>query len=217
MVRIHSGSQNISYGRHTSTNPRRVYQLRRLSKTFIRIIPIRSELNKFLYLCIMKNKLPYEATSKAIQGYSESVIAKSENNDCVVRAFASAFEISYDKAHKYVKEKFGRKDRQGTFGTVLTLNKMVEDNTQVNYKKVKSVGKKIEGTNLKTLEYEVKVKGKKVNRKMTVGTFIKQNPKGTFFVLVRQHAFTIKDGVVIGNYEDAVKTKKIMKTAFQVK
>jgi hypothetical protein len=94
---------------------------------------------------------------------------------------------------------------------------MVEDNTQVNYKKVKSVGKKIEGSNFKTLEYEVKVKGKKINRKMTVGTFIKQNPKGTFFVLVRQHAFTIKDGVVIGNYEDAVKTKKIMKTAFQVK
>ena len=52
---------------------------------------------------------------------------------------------------------------------------------------------------------------------MTVGTFIKQNPEGTFFVLVSGHAFTIKDGVVIGNYEDAVKTKKIMKSAFQMK
>jgi hypothetical protein len=165
----------------------------------------------------MKNKLPYEATSKAIQGYSESVIAKSENNDCVVRAFASAFDISYDRAHKYVKEKFGRKDRQGTYGTVRTLNKMVENNTQVNYKKIKSVGKTINNSTFKTLEYEVKVKGEKVKRQMTVGTFIKQNPKGTFFVLVRQHAFTIKDGVVIGNFEDAVKTKKIMKSAFEIK
>jgi hypothetical protein len=165
----------------------------------------------------MKNKLPYEATSKAIQGYTESVIAKSETNDCVVRAFASAFDISYDRAHKYIKEKFGRKDRQGTYGTVLTLNKMVEENTQVNYKKVKSVGKTINNSKFKTLEYEVKVKGEKVKRQMTVGTFIKQNPEGTFFVLVRQHAFTIKDGVVIGNYEDAVKTKKIIKNAFQVK
>ena len=52
----------------------------------------------------MKNKLPYEATSKAIQGYSESTIAKSETNDCVVRAFASAFDVSYDRAHKYVAE-----------------------------------------------------------------------------------------------------------------
>ena len=217
MVRIHSGSQKISYGRYPPTNPRRVYQLRRISKTFIRITPIRSELKKFLYLCYMKNKLPYEATSKAIQGYSESAIAKSENNDCVVRAFASAFEVSYDKAHKYVKEKFGRKDRQGTFGTVLVLNKMVGDKTQVNYKRVKSIGENTGSRGLKTLEYDVKVKGQKVKRKMTVGTFIKQNPKGTFFVLVRQHAFTIKDGVVIGNYEDAVKTKKIMKFAFEVK
>ena len=171
----------------------------------------------FSYLYSMKNKLPYEATSKAIQGYTESVIAKSETNDCVVRAFASAFDITYDRAHKYIKEKFGRKDRQGTYGTVLTLNKMVEENTQVNYKKVKSVGKTINNSKFKTLEYEVKVKGEKVKRQMTVGTFIKQNPEGTFFVLVRQHAFTIKDGVVIGNYEDAVKTKKIMKSAFQVK
>ena len=165
----------------------------------------------------MKNKLPYEATSTAIKGYRESAIAKSEANDCVVRAFASAFEVSYDKAHKYVKEKFGRKDRQGTFGTVLVLNKMVGDKTQVNYKRVKSIGENTGSRGLKTLEYDVKVKGQKVKRKMTVGTFIKQNPKGTFFVLVRQHAFTIKDGVVIGNYEDEVKTKKIMKFAFEVK
>jgi len=165
----------------------------------------------------MKNKLPYEATSKAIQGYSESLIAKSETNDCVVRAFASAFDITYDKAHKYVKEKFGRKDHQGTYGTVITLNKMVDNKTQVNYKKVKTIGKTIKDTPYKTLAYEVKVKGEKVNRQMTVGTFIKQNPTGTFFILVAQHAFTIKDGVVIGNYEDAVKTKKIVRTAFQIK
>ena len=165
----------------------------------------------------MKNKLPYEATSKAIQGYSESLIAKSETNDCVVRAFASAFDITYDKAHKYVKEKFGRKDHQGTYGTVITLNKMADNKTKVNYKKVKTIGKTIKDTPYKTLVYEVKVKGEKVNRQMTVGTFIKQNPTGTFFILVAQHAFTIKDGVVIGNYEDAVKTKKIVRTAFQIK
>jgi hypothetical protein len=165
----------------------------------------------------MTTKLPYEATSKAIKGYTDSVIAKSETNDCVVRAFASAFEVSYDKAHTYVKEKFGRKDRKGTYGTVFKLNKMVENKTQVNYKRVKSVGKTVGNQDLKTLEYEVKVKGQKVKRKMTVGTFIKQNPKGTFFILVSGHAFTIKDGVVIGNYEDAVKTKKIMKFAFEIK
>ena len=52
---------------------------------------------------------------------------------------------------------------------------------------------------------------------MTVGTFVKQNPKGTFFVIVKGHAFTIKDGVVIGNFEDAIKTKRVIKCAFRIK
>ena len=165
----------------------------------------------------MKNKLPYEATSKAIQGYSESVIAKSENNDCVVRAFASAFDVPYDRAHKYVAEKFGRQPGKGTFGTVTKLLKMYDDRTTVNYKKVYPVGVRKNSIMTNSLSYNVTIKGVTKVRQMTVGTFIKQNPKGTFFVLVRQHAFTIKDGVVIGNYEDAVKTKKIMRCAFEIK
>jgi hypothetical protein len=165
----------------------------------------------------MKNKLPYESTSIAIQGYSDSKIAKSETADCVVRAFASAFDITYDRAHKYVKEKFGRKDRQGTYGTVSKLVKMSEDRTTVNYKKIRPVGVVKSTTLIDSLSYNVTIKGETKVRQMTVGTFIKQNPEGTFFVLVRQHAFTIKDGVVIGNYEDAVKTKKIMRCAFRIK
>jgi hypothetical protein len=68
-----------------------------------------------------------------------------------------------------------------------------------------------------SLAYDVKVKGVTKRRNMTVGTFVKRNPTGTFLVIVKQHAFTIKDGVVIGNHEDAVKTKKIMKCAFKIK
>ena len=165
----------------------------------------------------MKNKLPYEITSKAIQGYSESVIAKSENNDCVVRAFASAFDIPYDKAHKYVAEQFGRKPKKGTYGTVSKLVRMADNRTIVNYKKVYPVGVRKSSTLINSLSYNVTIKGETKLRQMTVGTFIKQNPKGTFFVLVRQHAFTIKDGVVIGNFDDAVKTKKIMRCAFEIK
>ena len=171
----------------------------------------------FLYICIMKNKLPYESTSTAIQGYSESKIAKSENADCVVRAFASAFDISYDRAHKYVAEKFNRQPKRGTYGTVSRLVQMADNRTTVNYKKVYPVGVRKSSTLINSLSYNVTIKGEKKLRQMTVGTFIKQNPKWTFFVLVRQHAFTIKDGVVIGNYEDAVKTKKIMRCAFEIK
>ena len=165
----------------------------------------------------MKNKLPYESTGNAIKGYNESKTAKGETNDCVVRAFASAFEVSYDYAHKYVADKFGRKPRKGTYGTVSTLVKMADDRTTVNYKKVRPVGVRKSPTLINSLSYNVTIKGEKKLRQMTVGTFIKQNPKGTFFVLVRQHAFTIKDGVVIGNFEDSIKTKRPMRCAFEIK
>ena len=91
----------------------------------------------------MKEGLPYCTTKEAIKGYNESPIAKGERNDCVVRAFASAFEVSYDYAHKYNKENFGRKDREGTYGTVLKMRQLSEDKRQVNYKKVKCIGTKV--------------------------------------------------------------------------
>ena len=150
----------------------------------------------------MKDTLPYCTTEKAIKGYEESVIAKNETNDCVVRAFASCFDVSYDYAHKYVRENFGRKDRNGTYGTVFKMQKLAENRAQINYKKVKC---------------RVKVKGEKVKRKMTVGTFTKENPVGTFFMLISRHAFTIKDGVVIGNHEDSVRKKRVLLHAFEVK
>ena len=165
----------------------------------------------------MKNKLPYEATGNAIKGYSESKTAKGETNDCVVRAFASAFEVSYDYAHKYVADEFGRKPRKGTYGTITTLVKMSDNSLKVNGKKIYPVGERHNDHLLRSLMYDVKVKGVTKKRNMTVGTFVKQNPKGTFFVLVRRHAFTIKDGVVIGNPEDAIKTKRPMRCAFEIK
>ena len=156
-------------------------------------------------------------TSKAIKGYSESAIAKGETNDCVVRAFASSFEISYDDAHKYVAEEFKRQPRKGTYGTSLRLVKMSNENVEVNGKKVHLVGYRFTPSMFGTLSYDVKVKGEVKKRNMTVGTFIKKNPIGTYFVIVKGHAFTIKNGVVIGNYEDSVKVRKVMKCAFQVK
>jgi hypothetical protein len=165
----------------------------------------------------MKNRLPYEMTSKAIKGYVDSAIAKGETNDCVVRAFASSFEIPYDDAHKFVAEKFKRVNRRGTFGTVFKMVGLVDSNTEINGKKIKVVGNRTNSHLGGSLSYPVKVKGESKMRQMTVGTFIKKNPKGTFFVLVSRHAFTIKDGVVIGNWDDAEKTKRPMRCAFEIK
>ena len=46
---------------------------------------------------------------------SQSEIAKKETNDCVVRAFMVALDLSYDKSHKFVADKFNRVNRNGTY------------------------------------------------------------------------------------------------------
>ena len=42
-------------------------------------------------------KLDFISTSEAITGYTDSIIAKTERADCVVRAIASASGMTYDK------------------------------------------------------------------------------------------------------------------------
>lgn len=165
----------------------------------------------------MKNQLPYCKTSEAIKGYTESVIAKSEDNDCVVRAIASGFDIDYDRAHKFVKDTFGRKDGRGTFGFVRGMNKIAEERTRIGRKTCKIMGKPLSNhSSFYSLNYDVKVKGEVVKREMTVGTFTKKYPIGTFVLTVAGHAFTIKDGVVIGNHEDATKKRMRVHAAWKV-
>ena len=147
--------------------------------------------------------IPYTSTSLAIKGYADSALAKSETNDCVVRAIASAFDIEYFKAHKWVADKFNRKPKKGTFGFPVGMNRMSDNKTRMNYKSTKTIDPKHLTTN----------NGKS---KMTVGTFAKEYNIGTYIIRVDRHAFTIKDGSVIGNPEDATKLRKIIKNAWKI-
>jgi uncharacterized C2H2 Zn-finger protein len=148
-------------------------------------------------------KIPYTATSIAIKGYSESPLAKSERADCVVRAVASAYDIHYDKAHQWVANTFKRKAKKGTYGFPIGMNKMSDNKTRFNYKRTKTIDPKFLTTN----------GGKS---KMTVGTFVKEYDKGTYIVRVSGHAFTIKDGSVIGNPNDAEQIRKVVKNAWKI-
>ena len=147
--------------------------------------------------------IPYTATSLAIKGYSESPLAKSEKSDCVVRAIASAFDIQYDKAHTWVQKTFNRKPKKVTFGFTQGMDKMSINNTRFNYKKTKTIDSKYLTTN----------GGKS---KMSVGTFVKLYDKGTYIIRVANHAFTIKDGSVIGNPQDATKLRKVIKNCWKI-
>jgi len=149
------------------------------------------------------------SSSSYIIGYSDSKIAKSETNDCVVRSFASAFKVTYDEAHQFVTSKFNRKPRKGTARFVTTMNNMSSHSTNLFNKTLKSLGN---GSPKNSMMYQ---EGSKT-RNMTTFQFLRKYPKGTYMVMVSGHAFTISDGVVIGNHEDVLKTKRVILHAWEV-
>jgi hypothetical protein len=164
----------------------------------------------------MKQKLPFIKSSTAIKGFQESTLAKSETNDCVVLSIASAFGVNYDAAHEFVKNTFKRENRKGTRNFPMTLTRYALEHKEIFGTNIVPMGTMTVDKYNYSLRYMVKVGNRLVNRGMTVHTFIKNNPVGTFIVVVKGHAFTIIDGVVVGNYEDSLKKKKIIYDAWEV-
>ena len=85
----------------------------------------------------------------------------------------------------------------------IQYDRMSDNKTRMNYKSTKTIDPKHLTTN----------NGKS---KMTVGTFVKLYDKGTYILRVSGHAFTIKDGTVIGNPNDADQVRKIVKNAWKI-
>ena len=157
----------------------------------------------------MIDQLTSTSASSYIIGYSDSKIAKSETNDCVVRSFASAFKVTYDEAHQFVATKFNRQNRRGTSRFRPIMDNMSAHGTILWGKTLKRLGN---GNTKNSMTYVEKGK----NRNMTTFQFLKKFPKGTYMVTVTGHAFTIHDSVVIGNHEDVLKTKKVILHAWEV-
>jgi hypothetical protein len=160
----------------------------------------------------MNNEIKYIPTKDAIIGYSDSKIAQSESNDCAVRAIASSFEMHYDEAHKFVAKNWFRGNREGTINFIGGMRGMVSKGVLINGKSFSNLGDQ-HGH----MKYDVKVKGQIVKRNMTTGTFIKKFPKGKYLVVVRGHAFSIIDGVVVGNTNDAKMKKRVILYSWEVK
>ena len=130
-----------------------------------------------------------------------SSLAKNEKNDCAVRAFANAFNVTYDVAHAFAADKFKRKAKKGTKNMFRTLAELgfatfdlfsdtlfPETRTYgIHPLKRSKTGKVVNHT----------YRHKEVSH--TVKTFCAEFNKGTFIVIVAKHALTIKDGIVIDN------------------
>ena len=125
-----------------------------------------------------------------------SKLAAGEKNDCAVRAFANAFNITYDVAHEFTAKEFKRKARKGTQAVYATLNKL------------KSVTFDLFSDTLfpETKTYNLVCFNKPINTDYThkkvaytVKTFCAKHSKGTYIVLVNKHALVIKNGIVVDN------------------
>ena len=125
-----------------------------------------------------------------------SMLAAGEKNDCAVRAFANAFNITYDVAHEFTAKEFKRKARKGTQGVYTTL------------KALGGVTFELFSNTLfpETKTYNLVCVHKPINAEYThkpvaytVKTFCAKYSKGTYIVLVNKHALVIKDGIVVDN------------------
>ena len=125
-----------------------------------------------------------------------SLLAKSEKNDCLVRAFANALNVTYDVAHKFTAETFGRKARRGTQNMFGKLNEL----KQVTFDMfADTLFPESKTFNLVPVNQPINTDYTHKKVKFTVKTFCAKFKKGTFIVLVNKHALCVKDGIVIDN------------------
>jgi len=124
---------------------------------------------------------------KVISGYDDDRYLLGEGgNDCTVVSLAAAFKMSYKAAHK-LAGKYGRKTGRGM------LTAFFKD----MYRDLEKKGRVRELTKEEITTYYPSTD---TVRKNKLSTFITNNPIGTFILMVRGHAVTIEDGVVLQGF-----------------
>ena len=136
-----------------------------------------------------------------------SAIAKQEHNDCFVKATSAAFDIPYDQAHEWVREKFGREDGKGTFAIPVILGAYSKHHFP-QFGQLSLFENQGKNVYVKCLGKEPKQGGELCNPSYThkqvaytVKTFADHHPTGNYILLVRGHALAVKDGKIIDNDE----------------
>ena len=143
----------------------------------------------------------------------ECTIETGDTNNCTVRALASAFEVNYRTANNGSKMLWNREYRQGvSLFDVMRLGDM----GSLWGKKITQLGEMQDGRKQLGKMYHVGA-GMKKFRRMSTGTFFKEYACGTYYVVVSGHAFTVKDGKVMGNHADATMLKRPITVAYKIK
>ena len=153
------------------------------------------------------------SNSAPVKGLVSSEIAKSENNDCFVRALAAATDMDYDTTHQEVKDQFGRQNGKGT------ENMMIVGQMMNAEEKGLTIGDKKFSVNVlgkSRTHNRYKLYGEHIMRKKTVKSFIKDNPTGRFVVTVSKHALAVVDGELIDNKGEEFRPTRKLDGAFKI-
>ena len=159
-----------------------------------------------------------------------SATARNEKNDCVVRAVANSFGISYDQAHKFVADEFKRVKGNATYYTNAKMKKLTQNgyNGLIEFEpqgQLDLFDNDVKRVDVSHLGDEPKRGGKLINKKYkhkpvpyTVKTFAQEYNVGNYFVLVNKHALAINNGVIVDNGDMQFDGyRRVVTSAFQVK
>ena len=119
-----------------------------------------------------------------------AVKQEGDRNACTVYSFAACFQVPYDVAYEYASTMWGRFKGKGvsTHRIMITFGHTRESIREVLGRPVNMVRAR--------QDYK-QPSGEIISRQMTLSTFCKQYPKGTYFVLVDRHALAIIDGEIL--------------------
>ena len=157
--------------------------------------------------------MSYLNVNKAYAAF-DSQLAREEKNDCVVRSLAVVSGSSYEEAHTFCKETFAREDKRGTNEALIALQML---NFTESGLKIGNTSFKVDILGKSRIKNQYKLHGEVIYRQKTLSSFLKDNPKGTYMVLVAGHALSIKDGEVFDWDGMAYKPSRKIKAAYELK
>jgi hypothetical protein len=143
---------------------------------------------------------------------SNTDLAKKEKNDCTVYALASCCDADYEEAYEMATTLFNRPSKKGpAVGEVIAaLRGLKQSGDDVLGCKVTDV------ISYPKTQTKWKLGGEKRMRRMRIKTFLKEYPEGTYYILVRGHALTIKDGSLVDSAPGKFPEKRIVDYAFKI-
>jgi hypothetical protein len=135
-----------------------------------------------------------------MEKYSKTTIGYDhENNDCTVRAFAIALDISYKEAHQYLKSK-GRQDGKGIYFRQFIMN----NSSYKNFKFVKCFDVFDEPSFVRGGYIKPSMRALTLNFVLNDSVW---SEDGTYFIVKNGHVACLKDGIVIDSWKMGGKTK----------